>query len=242
MSTMPLLPKVLLVEDDQSIANALSQALATTYDVDLAITGQSAQLKTQSIDYDTILLDLHLPDTSGEKLCQLIRQNGIRTPILVVSGDNNVLTKIKLLDSGANDYLTKPFSIGELKARLRVIARDKNQRILNNKQLEILGIILNKQSHQVSREGIIINLRRKEFSLLECLMENAGTVVTRHALARYAWQESQELWTNSIDVHIKHLRDKIDRPFSSPLIKTVHGLGYKIAIKQPAITDKVYLK
>lgn len=222
-------PKILLVEDDRGIANALVQALGGSYSIDPATTGGSALHKIDNGHYDIIVLDLNLPDMTGLAVCRQLRDQGVSNPILILSAESRILTKINLLDSGANDYLTKPFSLGELKARLRALTRAGSQLPAQSaSQLVAGGISLNRQTFEVSREGVAINLRRKEFALLECLMEHAGSVVTRRALTRYAWQGSEDLWTNTVDVHIKYLRDKIDRPFSQPLIQTVHGFGYKL--------------
>jgi len=227
MPGMQSLPKILLVEDDQSITAALLEALKTSYDVDAVANGKSALYKIEARHYDIIILDLGLPDMSGAKLCNELREQGVNLPILILSADCQVLTKINLLDSGANDYLAKPFSLGELKARLRVLTRVKHKPMKLSAPLAVGDILLNRRSHHVSRQGMTIKLRRKEFALLECLMEHAGSVVTRRTLTHYAWQDD-DLWTNTIDVHIKYLRDKIDRPFDKPVIKTVHGLGYKL--------------
>ncbi|HSX46073.1 MAG TPA: response regulator transcription factor [Candidatus Saccharimonadia bacterium] len=232
---MQTLPRVLLVEDDRSISGALVSALQSSYEVDTAFTGRLAIYKTDNDNYDVILLDLNLPDLPGLAICQQLRERGLQAPILILTGEASVMSKITLLDAGANDYLTKPFSLGELKARLRVLTRP-NQQIFSvpTAQLSACGLELNRQNREVSRDGVSISLRRKEFALLECLMENAGSVVSRATLGRFAWQ-SDEIWTNTIDVHIKHLRDKVDRPFELPVIHTVHGLGYKLelsAIKQ----------
>ncbi len=235
MGLMQTLPRVLLVEDDRSISGALVSALQSSYEVDTAFTGRLAIYKTDNDNYDVILLDLNLPDLPGLAICQQLRERGLQAPILILTGEASVMSKITLLDAGANDYLTKPFSLGELKARLRVLTRP-NQQIFSvpTAQLSACGLELNRQNREVSRDGVSISLRRKEFALLECLMENAGSVVSRATLGRFAWQ-SDEIWTNTIDVHIKHLRDKVDRPFELPVIHTVHGLGYKLelsAIKQ----------
>lgn len=173
---------------------------------------------------------MNLPDLPGLAVCERLRERGAQCPILVLSAEASVMSKINLLDAGANDYLTKPFSVGELKARLRVLTR-ANQYLYSRPTvlLAAYGLELNRQTRTVTREGTVISLRRKEFALLECLMEHAGAVVSRTTLARYAWQ-GDELWTNTVDVHIKHLRDKIDRPFEQPLIRTVHGLGYKLEL------------
>lgn len=229
------LSKVLLVEDDRSIAGALAQALHESYDIDVASTGKLALYKTDTERYETIVLDLNLPDTSGIFICQQLRERGVSAPILILSGETKVLTKINLLDAGANDYLTKPFSLGELKARLRVLARPGNQPAHKSSKLVVGDLIMDRKTFTVVRNDVEIELRRKEFALLECLMEHAGTVVTRDMLLRSVWQASDELWTNTVDVHIKHLRDRIDRPFEGRMIRTVHGLGYKIEAFQPLI-------
>jgi two-component system OmpR family response regulator len=156
----------------------------------------------------------------------------------VLTADDHTLSKVKLLDAGANDYLTKPFSLGELKARMRVLTRHHYSLPRPAEPLAVSGIELNRQNFEVKRDGIPLKLRRKEFALLECLMENAGSVVTRRALTRYAWQGTEDLWTNTVDVHIKHLRDKIDRPFDHKLIKTVHGIGYKLEAMPSAVSIK----
>lgn len=231
---MQILPRVLLVEDDRSIGGALSQALQSSYEIDVATTGQTALYKIDTTNYDIIILDLDLPDMSGLVICQRLREGGLKTPILVLTAEGRTLTKINLLDAGANDYLTKPFSLGELKARLRVLTRTGHQAARPAGKLAISGLELDRKTHEVSRNGVTILLRRKEFVMLECLMEHAGTVVTRRALTRYAWPGAEDLWTNTVDVHIKHLRDKIDKPFDTSLIRTVHGIGYKLEAIQTA--------
>jgi two-component system, OmpR family, response regulator len=229
------LSKVLLVEDDRSIAGALAHALHDSYDIDVASSGKLALYKTDTEKYDAIVLDLNLPDISGIFICQQLRERGVSAPILILSGETRVLTKINLLDSGANDYLTKPFSLGELKARLRVLVRTTNQPAHKTSKITVGELVMNRNIFTVYRGENEIVLRRKEFAILECLMENAGTVVTREMLLRTVWHGSDELWTNTVDVHIKHLRDKIDRPFAGRMIRTVHGLGYKLEAFQPLI-------
>ena len=238
MGSMNLPPKLLLVDDDRDIARALALALRNDYLVDIAGNGMQALAKVDMEEYGVILLDLNLPDISGLMVCQQLQDRGIGTPILVLSAESQVLTKINLLDAGATDYLTKPFSLGELKARLRVLARHSSDTRPSARLLEISGLVLDRQAHTVVRDGISINLRRKEFSLLECLMEHAGNVVPRQTLIRHAWRGAEDPWTNTIDVHIKYLRDKLDRPFDRPLIRTVHGLGYRLAIDLPVPMEK----
>ena len=225
---MASIPKVLLVEDDKNVSDTLVLALANEYEVDVASTGKSAIYKSDYIDYDQIILDLYLPDMSGIGVCAELRARGLRAPILILSGSADVATKINLLDLGASDYLTKPFALGELKARLRVLARRKLVIPASNPKLEVYGVILDRRTLNVTRSNIPIVLRRKEFELLATLMECPGQVVSRTELVNAVWPGSDTIWTNTVDVHINHLRDKLDKPFSSPLIHTVHGKGYKI--------------
>jgi len=220
--------KLLLIEDETAIAEALIQALQTTYIVDRAKTGSIGLLKAGSMTYDAIILDLNLPDVPGLQVCQQLRNDGIESPILILTAEVKVISKIALLDAGADDYLTKPFSLGELKARLRMLLRRSQQPVQDTNILTVGEMTLNRIRHEVEREGQVIKLRRKEFALLECLMQNAGCIVTRDILSNHAWRDNQDPWANTIDVHIKYLRDKIDTPFDRQLIKTVHGLGYKL--------------
>jgi two-component system OmpR family response regulator len=220
--------KVLLIEDDRGIALALSQALATTHHVALAEIGRDGVRLAQQEQYDVIILDLNLPDMAGLDVCEEIRGHGNKVPILILSGESQVLSKIKLLDAGADDYLTKPFSLGELKARLRVLARTNPARDTQLRVLQVADLVLDTGQHAVKRAEQSITLRRKEFLLLECLMRRAGSVVSRATLGEYAWPNGETPWANTIDVHIKYLRDKVDRPFDGQLIQTVHGVGYKI--------------
>jgi DNA-binding response OmpR family regulator len=222
------LPRLLLVDDDRSIARALALALRNTYTVDIAGDGELALGQTAGRQYAAIILDLNLPGLPGLEVCRRLREAGVDCPILVLSGESEVLTKITLLDAGANDYLTKPFSLGELKARLRTLLRNQRSARHLPRRLAACGLLLDRRTHAVTRGGVSIRLRRKEFALLECLMEHAGSVVTRAALIRHGWQGAEQPWTNTVDVHIKYLRDKLDRPFDQPVIQTVHGLGYRL--------------
>ncbi len=232
-------PRLLLVDDDRNIARALALALRNTYAVDIVGNGEQAVAQANTERYSMVILDLNLPDISGLDVCRQLRDRGIDWPILVLTGESEILTKINLLDAGADDYLTKPFSLGELKARLRALLRNSSasRETPGPGPLATGSLMLDRRTHAVTREGISISLRRKEFALLECLMQHAGSVVTRAALIRHAWHGMDEPWTNTVDVHIKYLRDKLDRPFDRPVIETVHGLGYRLS-PGPAPTDK----
>lgn len=224
--------KLLLIEDNREIGSALRQVLAPDYSVTLTDSGVGGLKHSRNKQYDLIVLDLNLPDMPGLEVCKQLRTEGFVGPIIILTGEVKVMSKIRLLDAGADDYLTKPFSLGELKARLRVLQRRGSQADNDTEPLRVGNLVLDRHKRQVHRDGQVISLRRKEFALLECLMQHAGIVVSRSLLGNYAWHGSDKPWTNTIDVHIKHLRDKVDRPFDEPLIKTVHGLGYKLEIKQ----------
>jgi DNA-binding response OmpR family regulator len=219
--------KLLIVEDEEGIVMALYRSLAPIYQIDTSSTVAGALIKVNNSVYDGIILDLNLSDGSGLTVCEWVRANGIQTPILVLSGDSETDEKVMLLDSGANDYLVKPFDMNELKARLRVLMRQPKA-AKSHHRLAVGDLVLDRVKHEVYRGGKVISLRRKEFALLECLMQNSGIALTRSTLSNYAWDDDDNSVTNTVDVHIKYLRDKIDRPFATPLIKTVHGLGYKI--------------
>lgn len=221
--------RLLLIEDDPHIATALKHALKATHELDVATSGKVGIYKTDSQYYNAIILDLNLPDIHGLAVCQQLRERGVSVPVLILSGETHVLTKINLLDAGANDYLTKPFSLGELKARLRNLTRSNDLPSRASSIVEVGDLRINTLSREVQRAGRVIALRPKEFSLLECLMRHHGAVVSRQALLRYAWNGDNDAWTNTVDVHIKHLRDKVDRPFASTMIKTVHGSGYRLS-------------
>lgn len=225
-------PKLLLVDDDRTISRALALALRTLYNVDCVSDGLQALERLESRSYSVIILDLNLPGISGLEVCQQLRDCDITTPVLILTGEDDTLTKIHLLDAGANDYLTKPFSLGELKARLRALTRHNAHLLSRPRLLTAGGLVLNRQTRTVTREGTAIPLRRKEFAVLECLMEQAGVAVSRSKLIRHVWPDSDEPWSNTIDVHVTYLRNKLDRPFSRPLIETVHGLGYRLAVPQ----------
>lgn len=224
--------KLLLIEDDREIALALRQALTLTHLVTIADNGVGGIKTAKTKQFDAIVLDLHLPDMPGLEVCEILRSSDNSIPILILTGEAQVLSKIKLLDAGADDYLTKPFSLGELKARLRVLQRRKPSEIQTGRYLKTGDLDLDTKNHVATRQNQTIVLRKKEFALLERLMRQQGSVVRRPELAAHAWQGEDLPWQNTIDVHIKYLRDKIDKPFENKLIHTVHGIGYKIQDKQ----------
>jgi len=224
--------KVLVIEDEVAIAQALQRGLRRRYLVDIASTATEGLHQATVNAYDAILLDLSLPDMNGLRVCEQLRREHNTTPIVVLTGNDASADKVRLLDAGADDYLTKPFSLDELKARLRVVMRHSSK-AANSSKLVVGELSLDTATRQIERAGRPIRLRRKEFDLLEYLMHHPGSVVTRATIVEHLWEASDAMWTNAVDVHIKYLRDKIDRPFAEPLITTVHGVGYKLETSSP---------
>jgi DNA-binding response OmpR family regulator len=219
--------KVLVVEDNESLAKSLQTWLSKHYEVSLATTGHQAIKMIGKNQYQLILLDLGLPDITGQEVCQQTRDKGIRTPVLVLTATDVVSTKVKMLDIGADDYLHKPFYVGELQARIRALLRRSNS-IVSGPVIRVGDLSLDTARREVARAGQSIELRRKEFDILEYMMHNRGTVVTRTMIINNNWEAGADRWNNTVDVHIKYLRDKIDRPFDKKLIKTAYGVGYMI--------------
>src|SRR5262249_38783942 len=154
---------------------------------------------------------------------------GVHTPILVLTGIDDLNSRVALLNAGADDYVTKPFSIAELKARLGAILR-RAPNSYNSSVLSVQDLTIDSERRPVERRGVVIALRRKEFDILEYLVRNSGRPVTRAMILDHVWDGTKDAWNNTVDVHIKHLRDKVDRPFDAPLIKTAYGIGYMIDI------------
>lgn len=232
---MAINSRVLIIEDEAGITLALYTALIKTgYIVDTAKTGNSGVKKASIKNYDVILLDLGLPDMSGLSVCRQLRSNGVLVPIIILTAEKTIRSKVNLFDAGATDYITKPFSLEELQARLRASLRPAEHDATHD--LMFCGeLTLNPSNRSVERQGLVMSLTRKEYAILEYLIRHAGHPVTRSSLLQYAWDTIDDAWTNTIDVHIKHLRDKIDRPFSQPLIQTVHGVGYKLLTPHLAV-------
>lgn len=218
--------RLLIIEDDQGIAVSLQESLKKHYVVDVAHTGEDGLFQAEVNHPDIIILDLKLPDMDGQEVCGTLRASRISAPILILTGRAQIEDKILMLDAGADDYLVKPFSLGELNARLRALMR-RNQEPLSV-ILATDDLQLDVASRSAKRGATQLNLRRKEFDLLEYLMRNQGNPVSREMILEHVWHNDNDIWTNAVDVHIKYLRDKVDRPFARQLIKTVHGVGYKI--------------
>jgi DNA-binding response OmpR family regulator len=219
--------KVLLIEDNSRLAERVSRYLGANFAVDVASTAHEGIEKALSGAHDIIILDLKLPDKNGAEVCRLLREQTVTTPILVLTGIDNPKTRVSLLDSGADDYITKPFHPGELQARLRALLR-RRPNGYDRHIIAVKDLTIDVNRRYVERNGVRISLRRKEFDILEYLVSNRGRAVTRTMILDHVWDGKYDSWHNTVDVHIKYLRDKVDRPFSSPLIKTAYGIGYMV--------------
>jgi two-component system copper resistance phosphate regulon response regulator CusR len=219
--------RILLVEDELKVANALKQGLeAEHYEVRVAHTGEEAFFLATTQPFDLLLLDLMLPGRSGLEILAALRQRGLQTRVLILTAKDSVEDRVVGLDGGADDYLVKPFAFPELLARIRALVR-RAQTDASNKR-KVADLELDGASHKVTRQGQSIELTRKEFDLLEYLMQHAGQTVSREMLARDVWQVNERATPldNVIDVHIARLRKKIDEPFDVPLVRTIRGVGF----------------
>ena len=220
--------RVLLVEDEARIADFITRGLSEQgYAVDAASDGSEALQWADVADFDLIILDVMLPGRDGIEVCRSLRERGLRTPILMLTARDAVEDRVKGLDSGADDYLVKPFAFAELVARLRALMR--REPAVVGSVLQVGDLTFDAKTLEVSREGASIELTAKESSLLEYLMRHPNQVLTRTMIAEHVWNYEFDNATNVIDVHIRNLRRKVDEPFSVRLIQTVHGAGYRIA-------------
>jgi heavy metal response regulator len=217
--------RILIIEDEKKVAGFLKNGLKEEgYAVDDAYDGQAGFDLAVENEYDMIILDLMLPGLDGITLCKKLRDQGNHTPILMLTAREAVKDRVIGLDAGADDYMTKPFAFEELLARVRVILRKRP--VTQELKLEIGNLFLDLITHKVKRGGDEIELTTKEYALLEFLMRNAGTIVTRTMISEHVWDINFETFTNVIDVYINYLRNKIDRDHDEKLIHTVRGRGY----------------
>jgi two-component system, OmpR family, response regulator len=219
--------RVLVVEDEPRMASVIHRSLAKVgMASDVAVRGEDAILMATAVDYDAIVLDVMLPGISGFETCRLLRDRCVWAPVLILTAREAVRDRVEGLDSGADDYLVKPFALAELHARLRSLRR--RGRPERPVVLEVGDMRLDPARREASRAGIPIDLSAKEFALLETLMQRPGEVVSRTALIEHAWDLAYEARSNVVDVYIRRLREKIDRPFGRATIETVRGAGYRL--------------
>lgn len=221
--------RILVVEDEHRIANSIKKGLEQErYAVDVAYNGTDGFDLASTEDYDAIILDLLLPGMDGLEVCRKLREEGKHTPILILTAKGQIQDKVTGLDSGADDYLTKPFSFEELLARVRaLIRRPKNSLPI---VLTVEDLQLNTQNFEVKRGKQKIQLSSKEFSLLEYLMRHVHQTLTKEQIISHVWDYDADILPNTVEVYIRNLRRKIDLPFKDKkaLLHTVRGFGYKI--------------
>jgi DNA-binding response OmpR family regulator len=221
--------KILLVEDDEGIVGFLKRGLeAEAFVVDVARDGEQALQLCRDHDYALIILDLMLPTVDGIEICRSLRRRKVQSLILMLTARDGVQDKIAGLRSGADDYMTKPFAIDELLARIAALLRRAPYRDAAN-VLVVGDLVLDPATHKVQRGAREIELTAKEFLLLRYLMENAGTVLSRSRILSNVWEHNADTYTNIVDVYVRYLRRKIDGDHDAPLIRTVRGAGYMIA-------------
>ena len=219
--------RILVVEDDSKLGGLLRRGLSEDGNAaDLAASGEDALWMAKAHSYDAIVLDLMLPGLDGFQTCARLRADGVWTPVLMLTARDAVEDRVAGLDSGADDYLTKPFSIAELRARLRaVVRRGASERPA---VLEVGDLRLDPATRQVWRRDVEVWLANKELALLELFMRRPGQVVSRYQLLDHAWDMAYDNRSNVVAVHIRRLREKIDRPFGVQSIETVRGVGYRM--------------
>ena len=227
--------RILLVEDESRVAGFIAKGLREqAYAVDIASDGEQALYQAAVNQYDIVILDVMLPVKDGHTVCRELRGSGFRAPILMLTARGAVDDRVEGLDSGADDYLAKPFDFKELLARLRALLRRSAG--LRPQVARVADLTLNTASHGVTRAGKPISLTAKEYALIEFLVLNQGRVVGREQIGQHVWDENFDPFSNVIDVYIKRLRSKLDTGFSRRLIHTRRGEGY-ILSAQPEAND-----
>jgi len=223
--------RVLVVEDERKIADFIRRGLTEQgYAVDVAYDGEEALDWPTVADFGVVVLDVMLPGRNGIEVCRTLRERGVRMPILMLTARDAVDDRVLGLDSGADDYLVKPFAFAELLARLRALTRREPGVMAPS--LEIGDLTLDTTTREVSRAGKLIETTTKEYAILEYLMRHPNQVLTRAMIAEHVWNYDFDNASNVIDVHIRNLRRKIDDGFSTRLISTIRGAGYRISSRQ----------
>ena len=218
--------RALVVEDDPTIADFVARGLREAgFAVDCAADGDAALDRTREQPYDVAIVDLMLPKRDGLSLIEALRSGGVATPVLILSARRSVDDRVRGLQSGGDDYLTKPFAFAELLARVQALVR-RATRAPEPTTLTVDDVVLDLLSRKVTRGGAALDLRPREFTLLEFLMRHAGHVVSKTMILSHVWEYNFDPQTNVVDVLVSRLREKIDRPFEKKLLHTVRGVGY----------------
>ena len=222
--------RILLIEDDIAISRLLKEGLEDeSYAVDVAHDGSEGYRTAVADEYDVIILDIMLPGMNGYEVCRALRNDGNKTPILMLTARDAERDIVEGLDTGADDYLAKPFSFGVLLARLRALLRRPNEKL--EEILQVGDLKLDPSLKKVTRASQEINLTAKEYGVLEYLMRNKGKVLSKEQIISHVWDFDADVLPNNVELFIMFLRRKIDKPFKSKLIHTVSGFGYKLEEK-----------
>jgi DNA-binding response OmpR family regulator len=220
--------RILLVEDDERIASFVAKGLREhAFAVDVTSDGENAIYKSSITDYDAVILDVMIPGRDGFAICRDLRGAGSAVPIIMLTARDTLQDRVHGLDCGADDYLTKPFAVAELLARLRALLR--RGQYVRPAEIQVADLLLDTRAQRATRAGRELGLTTKEFALLEYLAREQGRVVSRAEIAEHVWDENFDPLTNLIDVHINRLRRKVDSGFSTNLIHTRRGAGYMLA-------------
>jgi two-component system OmpR family response regulator len=219
--------RILVVDDDAKLAGLLRRALTEHGQAtDVAARAEDALWMARAHEYDALVLDVMLPGMNGFDLCRALREDGVWTPVLMLTARDGIADRVRGLDAGADDYLVKPFSLAELLARLRALVR--RSRAERPKVLAVDDLRLDPVAHAVWRADVEIQLSTKEFTLLELFMRRPDEVISRTELLEHGWDLAYENRSNAITVYVRTLREKIDRPFGRTSLETVRGAGYRL--------------
>ena len=219
--------RILLVEDNQRLSDSLRRSLSDDgYAVDVAYDGQEGEELAEITPYDLIILDVMLPRKNGFEVCRSLRENRVKTPVLMLTARDALSDRVTGLDSGADDYLVKPFEVDELRARLRALLRRESDD--KSGTLTIADLHLDPATHFVERGGNRIELTSREYALLEYLMRHPNRLVTRQMAENSLWDSDSSVASNVVDVYIRRLRRKVDDPYEPKLIETIRGSGYRL--------------
>jgi DNA-binding response OmpR family regulator len=220
--------RILLVEDEKKVADIIVRGLkAERFAVDVSHDGQNGWEMANAYDYDLIILDLMLPGLSGTEILERVRRKNSQVPILILTARDGMAGKIKNFETGADDYLTKPFAFAELEVRVKALLR--RGPVNRSSVLRVADLEIDRLSQNVKRGGKKIELTGKEYALLEYLATHPGRVFSRTMIIEHVWDQSFEGLTNIVDVYVRHLREKVDDPFPTKLLRTVRGAGYSLS-------------
>lgn len=221
--------RILIVEDEVKIAVAIQKGLQQeSFAVDVVHDGDSGLAAARSDDYDLVILDWMLPgNLDGQQICASLREEGVKTPVLMLTAKDAVANRVQGLNTGADDYLVKPFSFDELVARIKALLRRPPQSV--EPLIKVADLEINPGTKEVRRQGTAIPLTAKEFALLHFLARHPGQVLSKDKLLQHLWNDDVAVLPNTVEVYIGYVRSKIDKPFKKPLIQTVRGFGYKLA-------------